>query len=186
MFKSIMRFLLVGRPAVKSSMPAPSCKRDLSIPGATEGLWTELPIPHVVLFLDFDGVLHRCANDSLEHVPLLEQVLEECPHLYLVVSSDWRRTCSIAYLQSVFSPAYRHRVIGATSVFGASVSGHIRQEECESFANEHNIQAFMCVDDEARLFSANWPKLIKTDYYTGLTDGEAFAISRRYAVLIGR
>lgn len=55
------------------------------------------------------GSLHRCANDSLEHVPLLEQVLEECPHLYLVVSSDWRRTCSIAYLQSVFSPAYRHR-----------------------------------------------------------------------------
>lgn len=167
-------------------MPAPSCKRDLSIPGATEGLWTELPTPHVVLFLDFDGVLHRCANDSLEHVPLLEQVLEECPHLYLVVSSDWRRTCSIAYLQSVFSSAYRHRVIGATSVFGASVSGYIRQEECESFASEHNIQAFMCVDDEARLFSANWPKLIKTDYYTGLTDGEASAIARRYAVLIDR
>ncbi|HHP9171863.1 TPA: HAD domain-containing protein, partial [Salmonella enterica subsp. enterica serovar 4,[5],12:i:-] len=30
----------------------------------TAGLWGPLPDSHVVLFLDFDGVCHRCKNET--------------------------------------------------------------------------------------------------------------------------
>ncbi|MEY0865243.1 hypothetical protein AB7215_26100, partial [Escherichia coli] len=32
----------------------------------TAGLWGPLPDSHVVLFLDFDGVCHRCKNETLK------------------------------------------------------------------------------------------------------------------------
>jgi hypothetical protein len=49
----------------------------------------------VLLYLDFDGVLHRRMNESFERMPLLEEILTQCPEILIVVSSSWRETMSL-------------------------------------------------------------------------------------------
>ncbi len=47
----------------------------------TAGLWGPLPDSHVVLFLDFDGVCHRCKNETFERMPLGKRKLTAvCSH----------------------------------------------------------------------------------------------------------
>lgn len=80
----------------------------------TAGLWGPLPDSHVVLFLDFDGVCHRCKNETFERMPLVEKLLDKCPSMVIVISSSWRECASITYLKSLFRLPYRDKVIGAT------------------------------------------------------------------------
>lgn len=61
----------------------------------TAGLWGPLPDSHVVLFLDFDGVCHRCKNETFERMPLVEKLLDKCPSMVIVISSSWRECASM-------------------------------------------------------------------------------------------
>lgn len=80
----------------------------------TAGLWAPLPDSHVVLFLDFDGVCHRCKNETFERMPLLEKLLDNCPAMVIVISSSWRECANTSYLKSLFRVPYRDKIIGAT------------------------------------------------------------------------
>lgn len=68
----------------------------------------------VLLYLDFDGVLHRRMNETFERMPLLEKILKQCPELHIVVSSSWRETMTLEGLKYLFPVAFRHRIIGVT------------------------------------------------------------------------
>ncbi len=69
----------------------------------TAGLWGPLPDSHVVLFLDFDGVCHRCKNETFERMPLVEKLLDKCPSMVIVVVQfvAWV-LASITYLKISF------------------------------------------------------------------------------------
>ncbi|WP_409998345.1 HAD domain-containing protein [Escherichia coli] len=100
----------------------------------TAGLWGPLPDSHVVLFLDFDGVCHRCKNETFERMPLVEKLLDKCPSMVIVISSSWRECASITYLKSLFRLPYRDKVIGATdSVYLKPNQSGVRAAECEDF-----------------------------------------------------
>lgn len=71
----------------------------------------------MILFLDFDGVLHPipCKNaDLLCHIPRLEKVLRDYPQVQIVISSLWRCEQPIEQLCGWFSEDIRPRVIGIT------------------------------------------------------------------------
>ncbi|HEG1755916.1 TPA: hypothetical protein SCR33_003491 [Enterobacter kobei] len=153
----------------------------------TAGLWAPLPDSHVVLFLDFDGVCHRCKNETFERMPLLEKLLDNCPAMVIVISSSWRECANTSYLKSLFRVPYRDKIIGATgSVYLKHGQTGVRAAECEDFVFSHRVKAFICLNDDESLFPAGYPHLHKTDYYTGLTESDLAALNASYHQLMGR
>lgn len=70
----------------------------------------------MLLFLDFDGVLHpRAAGENLfVHIPRIERVLSDFPAVQVVISSSWREVTPLHELQAIFSEGMRLRIIGTT------------------------------------------------------------------------
>jgi hypothetical protein len=119
----------------------------------------------LVLFLDFDGVLHPGLTDTFCHRDNLEHLLRANPTVDVVISSDWRRA-DLTYLQGVFSEDVRERIIGRTGY----VDGlHARHEEIMAFCRTHNIVRWLAVDDDATLFPPGCPNLFLLDGRQGLT-----------------
>jgi len=153
----------------------------------TSGLWRSVPSQHVVLMLDFDGVLHACMSETFDKMYLLEEVLSKCPNLYIVISSSWRTSATRTYLKSLFSQEYQSRLLGATeTLFAKGAGGYVRYEECNDFAFTHRIKAFLIVDDDIKLFPPGCKQLIATDYYKGLTPEDVTKIIARYHELMAR
>lgn len=83
----------------------------------------------VVLYLDFDGVLHHenvwwhprrgayiytPGYQLFEHVHLLEAAIEPFPEVLIVLSTSWVRVRRFSRAVKRLSPTLRERVIGAT------------------------------------------------------------------------
>ena len=75
----------------------------------------------MILFLDFDGVLHPEGEGHLPDdgsdfcfLPRLEALLREFPHVRIVISSSWRERLAYPTLLKPFSEDIRARIIGAT------------------------------------------------------------------------
>ena len=116
-------------------------------------------LPHVacgtgelILFLDFDGVLHSDWDRPpvpFSQLSLLEQVLREHLHVNVVLSTSWRETDPLDALREPFSEDIRARVIGATPVLNPitraryphPLSKAERQSECEAWLVEHRTPA---------------------------------------------
>ncbi len=70
----------------------------------------------MILFLDFDGVLHPFPkpNDPAQlfvNLDRLEGVFREYPDMQIVVSSTWRESHTLLELKALFSSDLRGRVI---------------------------------------------------------------------------
>lgn len=83
---------------------------------------------NVILFLDYDGVLHpdavyRRLNGQIElrvpgelfmWAPLLEKIIEEYPELRIVLSTSWVRVLGFRRARGYLPAKLAARVIGAT------------------------------------------------------------------------
>lgn len=82
----------------------------------------------MILFLDFDGVLHPIPTEDrnmLCHVPRLESVLHAFPHVQVVISSWWRASHTLDELREYFSEDIRHRIIDVTPLQTERVPGSL-------------------------------------------------------------
>ena len=77
----------------------------------------------MILFLDFDGVLHpeydgqaTPADVVFCHLPRFEAVMRDYPEVEIVISSMWREQFPLDALRARFSPDIAGRIIGATPV----------------------------------------------------------------------
>jgi hypothetical protein len=75
----------------------------------------------MILFLDFDGVLHpdgfRYPVKDFRYfhlLPRLEGLLRQHPNVRIVISSLWRLRMEVPQLREIFSPDIRNRVIDTT------------------------------------------------------------------------
>lgn len=118
-----------------------------------------------LLFLDFDGVLHRAEDGSFEFVPRLEELLNLVPDLDVVISSTWRINASRSALLGYFPPSTHDRIVGVTPVFHCR---HARQAECLAYAAAAGVTRFVAVDDDRSGFAPDCPWLVLTDRYQGL------------------
>lgn len=132
----------------------------------------------MILFLDFDGVLHPepCYDQEnlFCHLPKLEKVLSDFPQVRIVISSTWRENRSLETLRSFFSAANRNRIIDVTPSWRdhpelLEVIGYQRQTEIEAWLRSSSEPwlTWVAIDDKPFLFRPFLKNLIKTNSETG-------------------
>ena len=139
----------------------------------------------LILFLDFDGVLHSDWDRPptlFSQLPLLEHMLREHQHVNIVLSTSWRETDPINALRGPFSDDIRARVIGATPVLNPitraryphPLSKAERQSECEAWLVEHRTPThpWIAIDDRHWWFEPDCPRLFITAQKTGLIEAQ--------------
>jgi hypothetical protein len=116
----------------------------------------------LVIFLDFDGVLHPTTRDNFELLPNFLSVLDLFPSIKVVISSNWKNSCDYA---AIFGK-YANRIIGNTT----TIKSGTRESEILLYVKDYKVTKFIALDDDCRneLFSDNCEFLFKTDYYRGL------------------
>lgn len=137
----------------------------------------------VILFLDFDGVLHpedAGPDDLFCHVGLLDQALQDLPQVQIVVSSTWRELHPLNELRASLGPL-APRVIGQNPVRPYRVQlperlwSFVREGECVAWLreNQHPATPWVALDDHAWRFSPHCRNLLLTDSRLGLTPADA-------------
>jgi hypothetical protein len=125
----------------------------------------------MILFLDFDGVLHPLErpNGTLTNLPRFEQVMRDYPAVEIVVSSAWREEHSLDVLRSFFAPDIANRIIGITSIFEFLDHSYVRQAEILAWlqGSDRENEEWVALDDSDWLFAPNNPNLILVDAETG-------------------
>jgi len=116
----------------------------------------------LVLFLDFDGVLHPVGEEALDadfrlianpalfcwrHI--LADALAPYPSVRIVVSSDWRRLFDDENLARLLGPALGPRVIGAVANVEASRAGEVLAE-----AARRQLVHWLAIDDHPSVRAA--------------------------------
>ena len=114
----------------------------------------------VLLFLDFDGVLHAfpapaARADQFCHLARLEAVLLEFPEIMVVISSTWRLDYPLDALQQLFSTDVRHRIIGVlpeVPIGGLADVAGSRHREIVDYLRGDGDAVWIALDDDATLF----------------------------------
>ncbi|WP_241027082.1 HAD domain-containing protein [Variovorax sp. RKNM96] len=95
----------------------------------------------MILFLDFDGVLHPEGEDNTLNggadfcfLPRLEALLREFRDVKVVISSFWREQVLYKTLLNPFSSDIRARILGATLPSGFGLPPPYRKREGEILA----------------------------------------------------
>jgi hypothetical protein len=128
----------------------------------------------MIIFLDFDGVLHPdpCTpSQAFCHLSHFEAVLIDYPNINVVISSSWRRLKSINQLREYFSIELRHRILGMTPFL--SEGDHMRGKECELWLRlqKKDEEEWLAIDDKSNNFE-DWisGQLYLTKSEIGLDD----------------
>lgn len=129
--------------------------------------WPSLPPGVIVVFLNFDGVMHRAENGSFERMQHLETLMASRQELCLVLSTSWRLNATPEFLRSLFPSSLRGRIYGTTPEI-ADAKPHQRERECLLWARLHRSTRFIAIDDDASFFSQGCEFLFLTDRYRGL------------------
>lgn len=133
----------------------------------------------MILFLDFDGVLHPepCYDDGqlFSCLPRLESVLRDFPAVEIVISSTWREKYCLAELKIFFSADIAARIIGVTPVWQeipeiVDALGYQRHAEIEGWLrqSEESWRSWLAIDDKSYLFRPFLKNLIKTNSLIGI------------------
>lgn len=133
-----------------------------------------------LLFLDFDGVLHRGTSGTFRKLPLLDQFLARHPQVGIVLSTNWRMSDSLETLKDYFTdPETAKRIFDVTHDLPATRHGS-RQREIEHWVREHRfIGSFTALDDSPDLFDPRWEHLLLTDPREGLTEADIALLTAR-------
>jgi len=127
----------------------------------------------MILFLDFDGVLHPMnrATGVFSLLPHFEQVMRDYPGVDIVVSSTWREAYSIDELRSIFSEDFRGRLVDVTPIVASTGKPHMREIEILSWLREtgREYEAWLALDDSPWLFSSHCQNLILVDTNVGFS-----------------
>lgn len=128
----------------------------------------------MILFLDFDGVLHPvfprrdltdADNQLFSFLPRLEGVLRDFPEILIVIASSWREGRPWEHVIKAFSPDIAARIIGATPVIKAKwppYPQHPRYDEILAFLDASGNQdtQWIVLDDDHVIYPPDCPNLI--------------------------
>ncbi|TXH88682.1 MAG: hypothetical protein E6Q78_09990 [Rhodoferax sp.] len=142
----------------------------------------------MILFVDFDGVLHpvECIDTAdpglFSQRWCLDEVVRSLhPSPRLVISSAWRRTRRLDELKRFFPSDIEPFIVGKTPEFRevmTSVPDHLfsfpREAECWSWLriNEALAEPWLAIDDQPGQFRPFSPNLYAVDPSTGLTESD--------------
>ena len=140
----------------------------------------------MILFLDFDGVLHPAsqAGPRFTGVPLLASWLAEWPGVDVVVSSSWREVHTMHELVDLLGPRIGPRVVGRTPqprrsdldwsahpTHGRARPVYLRQAEIQAWlaSSWQPDRAWVALDDMPCLFEPDCPRLVTCRGREGLS-----------------
>lgn len=125
----------------------------------------------MILFLDFDGVLHPFfprsdrsdeENQLFAYLPRLEKVLRDHPVCRIVITSSWRKDRPWDQVVHAFSPDVVARIIGATPVLRNQELLYSRYGEIVQFLENqgHSECQWIALDDDPDLYPPGCTNLI--------------------------
>ena len=139
-------------------------------------------IDAMILFLDFDGVLHpqyegmpTPAEELFCHLPRFETVIREFPTVQIVVSSTWRYKFTLDQMRTHFSPDIAARIIDATPKAENAGSGYqVTRRENEildwlAVSGNTGVQ-WVALDDAVWQFERYRDRVVDCTWYIGLDD----------------
>lgn len=142
----------------------------------------------MILFVDFDGVLHSIDSRNFEYfgnalvvsdnpdlfqwVPLLWQIIEPHP-VEIVVHSSWRHLYPADELIARFPVTMQSRIAGITE-------GRDRHQSIQDYVCKNDVKRFAVLDDDPDAFPENWPNLILCDSQRGINDADVLAKLRQF------
>ena len=152
----------------------------------------------MILFLDFDGVLHSSDQPDddparlFTHVPLLAAWLDEWPEVDVVISSSWRLGHSQKTMVALLGPIIGGRVVGCTpwaaqerddNVYPSAninMLTHERQVQVEAWmASSWNTgRTWVALDDMPYLFKPDCGRLVVCTGPQGISRASVQALSR--------
>lgn len=155
--------------------------RVLDVARANQRGWAAALSWDLMLFLDFDGVLHPAGvreESYLVDMPALASVLRRFKdNVGVVISSTWRESESLEQLRGYFDQDLQHLIVGVTPV----LRGQNRQAECLAWLHKRAPGArWLAIDDDARGFESGCENLFLVPK-TGLEPAVADALSERIA-----
>lgn len=143
----------------------------------------------MILFLDFDGVLHpfpMAQSDRQFSATLpLWKVLENIPEISVIITSTWREKYSFSELVGLLvahgGERFADRFIGITPIL-ESTSAYmpgIRQREIESWLSNNVPEntPYLILDDIEEYFDSSCKNLYLVDGVTGLTENDVEMIA---------
>lgn len=152
----------------------------------------------MILFLDFDGVLHHFSQDIVDEfsrLPRLVALLREpkFAHVQIVISSSWRtrrlvhrrevimQMRPLEEMREYFPSDLRQRIIGLTPYLGGLLTNGVRQREIEAWlqANNHEKSPWLALDDIDNLFDADCQNLVIVSGIGGLDDSDELRLRNR-------
>lgn len=142
----------------------------------------------MILFLDFDGVLHPFPIGPIDRhfmaMAPLWAILDEIPEVSVVITSTWRERHSfkelLTFMKSHGGGPYLARFLGVTPILenASNYVPGIRQREIESWLQDNGSEQrrYLILDDIEEYFDATCQNLHLVDGTTGLTEDDARAI----------
>jgi hypothetical protein len=133
----------------------------------------------MILFLDFDGVLHPAhdgeptpAEEVFCNLPRFESVMRDYQQVEIVISSMWRYQFSLAELCARFSPDIASRIIGATLLYerieGKYLSARREGELLDWLAAAGRLyEPWVALDDADWQFIKYRERLVECIWYIG-------------------
>jgi hypothetical protein len=151
----------------------------------------------VILFLDFDGVLHpdpAMEEDAFQSKELLWKILRECPNVLVVFSTSWRVKRSLESLITLITTGggedVAERFVGVTPVIAPqNIREDYRRREIECLAwldangkrgdRKETPIPWLALDDVAYWFRLPCSNLYHVNHKTGLTSEDVPKIIER-------
>lgn len=145
----------------------------------------------LILFLDYDGVLHpdpcRDRERLFENAPRLLEVLQDFPEVDVVLSTSWRAVYRIEELVMPLPQPLAARVVGITPLFSGieaprPLAPYARHAECMQWLQQQSAaeRDWIALDDRPSWFAPYCEQLIVCDPLLGF---DAQAASRLRWVL---
>lgn len=133
----------------------------------------------MLIFLDFDGVMHRTGRDCIpfEHLDAFESILREHPHVKVVISSSWREVFDLEHMrEGYFSADIQSRIIDGAPL----ISGAIRWREVQAYLQEKRYAGpYVVIDDDASEFPEGCESLLLCSADAGLDADKQVELIRR-------
>ena len=162
----------------------------------------------MILFLDFDGVLHPARAYMGRDGPALRgdgslfmwadgliELLAEHRHVQIVLSTSWARHLPFELVRDFLPVSLRRRVVGSTwhriqtdpdFSRGLQLSywrDASRYQQVKRWVNIHRLRCWVAIDDNAEGWDlSDRARLVQTDAETGLSDP---AVVARLSDLLG-
>ncbi len=122
----------------------------------------------ILIFLDFDGVLHPCTAGTFIYIERLEAFLRKHPRIRVVFSTSWRLQQGWFDLLALFSQDLRERFVGVTPNLGEAAA--VREHEIHAWLRANGCQRlkWVALDDDATLFTPYCAQLVLCETIRGL------------------